>query len=255
MELSGPAHMDRYLLETGIPALDAAVGRWPGVALLFCSEVRARTVLASQIAFETTRTGNAVLWCCAGGHHELALLMMMTRLANLELRRVFVKRDLRQAEWRRLERAAAAVSKLPLRFADVHGAGAAELEDAFYRSVADSHAEYQLVVIDNLDAPPKPTLAHLEHLAESVYTTFLVMLDVPDEELDRPWSVHETGLRPGSRVLHLERTRHTDMLQLGEEPGPGELILRVRAVGGREPARIVRLQYDRPRHRITPVQA
>jgi surface antigen len=55
------------------------------VSLFLGLEDRARTALATQIAFETARAGKPVLWLCAGGHRDLALLMIMTRFADLEL--------------------------------------------------------------------------------------------------------------------------------------------------------------------------
>jgi integrase len=107
---------------------------------------------------------------------------------------VFVKRDLRHPEWRRLEAAAFAVSKLPLRFADAHGANAVQLEDAFCRSITETRVEHQLVVIDHLDAPLKPILPHLEQLSEVVRVPVFVLLDV-DGPFGRPLSVYETGAR------------------------------------------------------------
>lgn len=103
---TGPDDMDRYVVSTGLQSLDALAPRWPGVTLFLGLELRARSVLAAQIALKTAWAGKPVLWLCGRGAPEHALLTMITRLARIERDRVFEKRDLGPAEWRRMDAAA-----------------------------------------------------------------------------------------------------------------------------------------------------
>jgi hypothetical protein len=142
------------------------------------------------------------------------------------------------------------LSKLPLHLADVRGANADEIEDALCRSRSESPVANQLLVIDHLDAPPKPILQHLEAVSETLLAPFLVILE-ENAGVGRPPAVHETGLRPGSRALVLERASAS--LAPCESAGrrDADLVLRVQHVGSGYCEQTIALKYDAAQARIS----
>lgn len=248
---TGPDDMDRYVVTTGLPSLDALAPRWPGITLFLGLERRARSVLVAQIALKTAWAGKPVLWLCGNGAPEHALLTMMTRLARIERDRVFVKRDLGPAEWRRMDAAASRISKLPIIFGDVHGADGTEIEGAFCRASTDAQVDHRLVVIDRLDGAPKRLLRHLERLSDLVKVPFFLVVDHMRNGPREALTAHDCGLRPGSRLVFLERAPQPESLARSEMPASRDMRLTVTEVGAFAAYRQLAIFYDKALQRFT----
>jgi hypothetical protein len=195
---------DCYVIATGIPALDERIPRWPRVSLLLGSDARLKTALLSRIAESSAVAGRPVLWLCAGGYQERALLTILARRARIALKRIFVTRDLTSEEWKRLEAVSLEVGQLPLTFADAHGAEAEDLEAAVGKAIVEGLGP-RLVIIDQLNGVPKRALTQLERLSESVKVPFLLALDTGGTWPTTVPSVWESGLSPGLIALVFDR--------------------------------------------------
>ncbi len=240
--LKGLKVEDCYFVPTGIPALDERIPRWPRISLLLGSDARVKSALLSRIAESSAVAGRPVLWLCAGGYQERALLTILARRARIELRRVFVKRDLTSEEWKRLEAATLEVGQLPLTFADAHGAEAEDLETAVCTAIVEGLAP-RLVIIDQLNGVPKRALTHLERLSETVKVPFLLALDTSGTWPTTVPSVWESGLSPGSIALVFDR-------EIGIDGNPsagrrdGRRVIRRGAIGRVGPGVILDLDVE-----------
>ncbi len=196
----------RERVRSGLPTLDRLAHTWWGLSLLAGNARAGKTTLAARIALETARTGGRVLWFSVDGHAETAVFRLLTGLARVPARSLFVERTLNAGQWRDLAAAAEEVGKLPFSLADAHGATLPELRAAVV--AAAEAGPLDLIVIDGLSDADRRLLAGLEALSEEVdspvlaVTTFCGTLDWQGE---RDLLRGGLSLRPGSLRLHLSK--------------------------------------------------
>ena len=191
---------------TGLPSLDA-IPSWWGVTTIVGPDAVANRALAVRVALEAAKSGENVLWLCIAGNSEGAALRMVAGAAGIQTRRVFVDRDLTASDWAALKRSVRRFSRLPIQFADGHGATIGDISAAFAsasRRVSGRSACIDLVVIDGLEIPDRALLSGIEHLAENTNTPFLVVGNAFTREFGNPQAATlSLPLRPESLVLDL----------------------------------------------------
>ncbi len=193
-------------VRSGLPSLDSSVFSWWGLTLLAGDKLSGRTTLAARIAFETARGGGRVLWLEQSGRVDTPVFRLLTGLSRVAARRVFVELALDGEAWGALEQASAELERLPLFFAEAHGATI----DDLHRAVAAGRSEgpIELVVIDGLPSPGRTYLQGLETLARELETPVLMTVAV---EAGQAWRDENALLRgdlpqrPGSLRLRLTK--------------------------------------------------
>lgn len=191
---------------SGLPTLDRLAHTWWGLSLLAGDARAGKTTLAARIALETARAGGRVLWFSVDGQAETAVFRLLTGLARVPARSIYVERTLTAGQWRDLVAAADEVGRLPISLADAHGATLPELRAAVV--TATEAGRLDLIVIDGLSDADRRLLASLEALSEEVdsavlaVTTFCGTLDWQGE---RDLLRGGLSLRPGSLRLHLSK--------------------------------------------------
>lgn len=198
---------------SGLPSLDSMVRSWWGLTLLAGESASGKTTLAARIALETARAGGRVVWLGLGQSAETPVFRMLTGLAKVKARSVFVERTLADLEWKALDDAAAALETVPISVAEAHGASVHELRAAIEGVLR--RGPVRLVVLDDLGSPERGVLVALEQLADDLDVPILAPVD-----LDRhiSWANEQALLggplpqRPGSLRLLISRA---------EPNGPG----------------------------------
>lgn len=195
-------------VHSGLPSLDRLARQWWGLNLLAGAEGSGRTTLAARIALFTARAGGRVLWVEQDGSVDTPVFRLLTGLARVPARSVFVEPALEEAAWSALERTAEELAALPLQLTQAHGATAEELRRVIGR--ARSEGPLALVVVDGLGAPGRSYLQELDALAEEHLLPLLAVLDVPEEADWRDEGALLRGdlpQRPGALRLVLTRER------------------------------------------------
>jgi len=193
-------------VRSGLPTLDRLAHTWWGLSLLAGNARAGKTTLAARIALETARVGGRVLWFSVDGHAETAVFRLLTGLARVPARSLFVERALTAGQWRDLAAAAEEVGRLPFSLADALGATLPELRAAVV--AATGGGPLDLIVIDGLSDVDRRLLVGLEAMSEEVdspvlaVTTFCGTLDWQGE---RDLLRGGLSLRPGSLRLHLSK--------------------------------------------------
>jgi len=202
---------------SGLPSLDETAVSWWGLTVLAGDASSGRTTLAARIALETAREGGRVLWFGMGQGAETPVFRLLTGLARVRARSVFVERTLVGEQWSALEAAAKEVAGLPLLVAEAHGATIEELRVGLRTALKDGPLE--LAVLDDLGRPERPFLVALEQLADD---HDVPLLAVVTHDKRKAWRDERRLLRgpfpqrPGSLRLRLTRQEPDSIL----EPAP-----------------------------------
>lgn len=199
---------------SGLPSLDETAVSWWGLTILAGDASSGRTTLAARIALETAREGGRVLWLGMGQGAETPVFRLLTGLARVRARAVFVERTLGAEQWSALEAAAAEVAGLPLLVAEAHGATIEELRAGLRAALKDGPLE--LAVLDDLGRPERPFLAALEQLADELDVPLLAVVT---HDKRQAWRDERRLLRgpfpqrPGSLRLRLTRQEPDSILE------------------------------------------
>ncbi len=198
---------------SGLPSLDSTVRSWWGLTLLVGESASGKTTFGARIALETARAGGRVVWLGLGQSADTPVFRMLTGLAKVKARAVFVERSLGDRQWKALEDAAASIETLPISVAEAHGASLHELRAAIEGVLA--RGPVRLVVLDDLGSPDRGVLVALEQLADDLGFAILAVVD-----LDRNVSwTNERALLNGPLP---QRTGSLRLLISRPEPdGPG----------------------------------
>ncbi len=204
----------RGVVRSGLRELDTLVPNWFGLTILSGPPRVGKTALASRVALETARRGGRSLWLATDGMSETPVFRLLTGLARVPARNLFVDRRLEDAEWRALDAAAVEIGTLPIAVVDLHGATLEELVRVTW--AAQREGALELVIVDGIRKAEGQSLLGLEALAEELDVPVLAIFaesTPPDASAIAlgvgalahakecvPCSV----LRPGSLVIHLE---------------------------------------------------
>jgi len=196
---------------SGLQSLDSMARSWWGLTLLVGEGASGKTTLAARIALETARAGGRVVWLGLGQSADTPIFRMLTGLAKVKARAVFVERALTDPQWRALDGVAAELDTIPISLAEAHGATVHELRAAIEGIV--KLGSVRLVVVDDLGSPERGVLVGLEQLADDLNVPILAVVD-----LDRQiaWTNEQALLggplpqRPGSLRLLIARAEPHD---------------------------------------------
>lgn len=223
---------------SGLPSLDSMVRSWWGLTLLAGESSSGKTTLAARIAHETAHAGGRVLWLGLGQSADTPIFRLLTGIAQVRARSVFVERNLADREWKALEFAATVLDTVPISVAEAHGASVHEV-----RATLEGFLErgpIRLVVLDDLGAPDRGVLAALEQLSDDLDVPFLAVVDL---DRSQSWTDEKALLggpmpqRPGSIRLLIARA------EPGEPGGPETTWLDVYRAGEGY-RRAIRLRFD-----------
>ncbi len=246
LERARRQHRDEPLpfkvVRSGLPSLDALATSWWGLTVLAGDTRSGRTTLAARIALETARAGGRVLWLGLGQGIETPVFRLLTGLAQVRARTVFVDRRLVSEQWGALEAAATEVGALPLSFAEAHGATVEELRAGVAGALKDGLLE--LVVLDDLGVPERAFLVALERVADDLDVPFLAVVTLDKRAAwrdERKLARGPIPQRPGSLRLRLTRQEQDDR----GEPAPAAAPLWLDVYrAGEGFRRCVELRYD-----------
>lgn len=223
---------------SGLPSLDSMVRSWWGLTLLTGESASGKTTLAARIALETARAGGRVLWLGLGQSADTPVFRMLTGLAKVKARAVFVERALGDRQWKALDDVAASLETVPISVAEAHGASVRELRAAIEGVL--QRGPVRLVVLDDLGAPGRGTLVALEQLADDLDLPILALVDLDRQQ---SWTDEQALLggampqRPGSLRLLIARA------EAGEPGGPETAWLDVYRAGEGY-RRAIKLRFD-----------
>ncbi len=196
-------------VRAGLRALDSLRGIWWGLTVLHGGEHHTgsdHVTLAARIALETARSGEPVLWFSLTGNEEAPVFRLLTGIARVPVRDVFVDRRLGPREWEALGAARAELASLPLLVGDAHGLTLEELRASCLEARRGS--DLALLIVDGIDGFDRVLLPWLERVGQEMDAPVLAVVTTPDGAPEEPvgfTEVRPTALIRTSPVLHVRR--------------------------------------------------
>jgi hypothetical protein len=187
---------------TSFRSIDDLAPSWWGLTLLTGGSDRDQMTLAARIAFETASARGRVLWLSLSGEEESPIFRLLTGMASVPARSLFVDRQLTALQWALLAAALDDLEELPIQVADVHGLSLGEVRAACLEAMGAETLD--LVVVDGIDEREGRLLGTLEGLSDELDVPILaVVSDGTDAGSDAV--TRSVPLRRGSLLLHLQR--------------------------------------------------
>ena len=168
---------------TGFTAIDALAASWWGVTILSGDGHADQVTLASRIALETARAGGRVLWLDLSGSADTPVFRLLTGLARIPSRLVFVEKNLTPDQWEALAAAQDELDKLPIAVADAYGFSIGEIRSACDEAMLDERID--LLVLNGLHRVEHRQLGTLETLADRLDVPVLAVVESEGDGRDR----------------------------------------------------------------------
>ena len=187
---------------TSFRSIDDLAPSWWGLTVLTGGSDRDQMTLAARIAFETACARGRVLWLSLSGEEESPILRLLTGMASVPARSLFVDRQLTALQWALLAAALDDLDELPIQVADVHGLSLGEVRAACLEAMGAETLD--LVVVDGIHELEGRLLGTLEGLADELDVPVLaVVSEGKDAGFDD--ATQSLPLRRGSLLLHVRR--------------------------------------------------